>query len=79
MIDNDHSVELSTKLLEYGRMGKPILLRRTKLHEEVLGKDYPMFVDTLGDFVEATIELLYNRKLYKKSAKAVYEACEKNF
>lgn len=77
LIDNDHSVELSTKLLEYGRVGKPILLRRTKLHEEVLGKDYPMFVDTLGDFVEATMELLYNRKLYKKSAKAVYEACEK--
>ncbi|WP_036102576.1 glycosyltransferase, partial [Listeria riparia] len=49
-IDNDASVELSTKLLEYARLGKPVLLRRTKMHEQLLGADYELFVDTEADF-----------------------------
>lgn len=77
VIDNDQSVELSTKLLEYGRLGKPIFLKRTKLHEEVLGSDYPLFVESSKDFLDATLKLLYNRKLYNKCAKMVYEACKK--
>lgn len=76
-IDNDQSVELSTKLLEYGRLGKPIFLKRTKLHEEVLGSDYPLFVESSEDFIDATLKLLYNRKLFNKCAKMVYEACKK--
>jgi glycosyltransferase involved in cell wall biosynthesis len=77
VIDNDQSVELSTKLLEYGRLGKPIFLKRTKLHEEVLGSDYPLFVESSEDFIDATLKLLYNRKLFNKCAKMVYEACKK--
>ncbi|EGO5074369.1 glycosyltransferase family 4 protein, partial [Enterococcus faecalis] len=49
-LDNDNSVELSCKLLEYGRLGKPTLVRRTKMHEEILGEDYPLFVDTQEEF-----------------------------
>jgi len=75
-IDNDSSVELSTKLLEYGRLGKPVLLRRTKMYEELLGKDYFLFVDDEEDFVQKTIEIMYNRKLYRDIAKKVYEACK---
>ncbi|WP_052345752.1 glycosyltransferase [Paucisalibacillus sp. EB02] len=76
-IDNNNSVELSTKLLEYGRLGKPILLRRTIMHEELLGKEYPLFVDTEEEFISKSIEVLNNRKLYRKSAKSVYESCKK--
>jgi glycosyltransferase involved in cell wall biosynthesis len=74
-IDNDSSIELSTKLLEYGREGKPILLRRTKIHEQLLGKDYPLFVENEQEFVEKTLEIFSNRKLYRSVAKTVHEAC----
>ncbi|OXS55453.1 glycosyltransferase involved in cell wall biosynthesis [Bacillus sp. V-88] len=76
-VDNDNSVELSTKLLEYGRAGKPILLRRTKIHEEVLGTDYPLFVDTKEEFKEKAIKVLYDRNLYRTAAKIVFEACKR--
>ncbi len=41
----DESLELSTKLLEYGRLGLPVVLNRTPMHEVVLGADYPLFVE----------------------------------
>ena len=41
----DTSLEISTKLLEYGALGVPPLLNRTRAHERLLGADYPMFVD----------------------------------
>jgi glycosyltransferase involved in cell wall biosynthesis len=76
-IDNDNSVELSTKLLEYGRAGKPILLRRTKIHEEVLGANYPLFVNTEEEFMEKAIKVLYDRNLYRTAAKIVFQACKR--
>ncbi len=53
----DRSLELSTKVLEYGALGLPVLLNRTRVHEELLGADYPLFVHTSIDVVDA-IELL---------------------
>ena len=75
-IDNEYSLELSTKLLEYGQLGKPVLLRRTKMHEELLGKDYELFVETKEELISKTLEVMYDRKLYRKTAKKVYEACK---
>ncbi|MCU7745558.1 group 1 glycosyl transferase [Priestia megaterium] len=75
LIDNDTSVELSTKILEYGRQGKPVLLRRTKMYEDLLGKDYFLFVDNEEEFVRKTLEVMYNRNLYKKTAQTIYNAC----
>lgn len=43
--DLDDSLELSTKVLEYGVLGLPALINRTPMHERLLGADYPMFVD----------------------------------
>ncbi len=37
------SLELSTKVLEYGAAGCAVLLNRTSLYEELLGSDYPFF------------------------------------
>ncbi|MBC2149677.1 glycosyltransferase family 4 protein [Listeria booriae] len=76
VIDNDESVELSTKLLEYGRLGKPVLLRRTKMHEDLLGKDYPLFVDTKEQFVTKATQSLEDSKLYERAARMVYEASQ---
>lgn len=76
VIDNDESVELSTKLLEYGRLGKPVLLRRTKMHEGLLGKDYPLFVTTKEQFIEKATQSLTDSTLYEKAARMTYEASQ---
>lgn len=39
----DASLELSTKVLEFGALGVPVVLNRTVMHEGLLGADYPLF------------------------------------
>lgn len=46
------SLELSTKLLEYGAAGVPVVMNRTEMHERLYGRDYPLFIDALPDLVE---------------------------
>ena len=45
----DASLELSTKVLEFGMLGLPVILNRTPMHEALLGADYPMFARDLRD------------------------------
>jgi glycosyltransferase involved in cell wall biosynthesis len=55
----DASLELSTKVLEYGSAGLPVVLNRTPPHEALLGVDYPLFVrDDKGavDAIEAATD-----------------------
>ncbi|OIJ64779.1 glycosyltransferase [Streptomyces mangrovisoli] len=40
----DASLELSTKVLEFGALGLPVVLNRTPAHEALLGTDYPLYV-----------------------------------
>ena len=49
----DHSLELSTKILEYGAVGLPVVLNRTPMHEVLLGVDYPLFVSDDDEVVDA--------------------------
>lgn len=49
----DASLELSTKVLEFGALGVPALLNRTPMHEELFGADYPFFVADEDDIVDA--------------------------
>jgi hypothetical protein len=73
VIDNERSMELSTKLLEYGRLGKPVLVRRIPIHERLLGADYPFYVNTEEDLLEK-IKLAFSAPvLYEKAARKVYE------
>ena len=48
----DNTLELSTKLLEYGAVGIPALINRTPMHEELLGSDYPLYANSVGEFKE---------------------------
>lgn len=41
----DSSPEISTKMLECSALGTPPVLNRTRMHEALLGVDYPLFVD----------------------------------
>jgi len=48
----DASLELSTKVLEFGVIGLPVILNRTPMHEALLGVDYPLFVQSEQDVVD---------------------------
>jgi glycosyltransferase involved in cell wall biosynthesis len=50
--DLDASLELSTKVLEMGALGLPVVLNRTPMHEDLLGADYPLFANTEEEAVE---------------------------
>ena len=47
----DASLELSTKLLEFGALGVPAILNRTSAHERLLGERYPLFIESDDDVV----------------------------
>jgi glycosyltransferase involved in cell wall biosynthesis len=48
----DSSLELSTKVLEFGQLGLPVVLNRTPMHEALLGADYPLFAASLDDVAD---------------------------
>jgi glycosyltransferase involved in cell wall biosynthesis len=48
----DASLELSTKVLEFGALGLPVILNRTPMHEALLGVDYPLFAASLDDVAD---------------------------
>lgn len=49
----NESLELSTKILEYGAAGLAVILNRTPMHERLLGPDYPLFVEGRADLAAA--------------------------
>jgi glycosyltransferase involved in cell wall biosynthesis len=49
----DSSLELSTKVLEFGSLGLPVILNRTPAHEALVGSDYPLFVPGGADLPDA--------------------------
>lgn len=51
--DMDASLELSTKVLECGTLGVPVVLNRTPMHERLLGADYPLFAASEDDVLDA--------------------------
>jgi len=48
----DGSLELSTKVLEFGALDVPVVLDRTSMHESLYGLDYPLFVQSAEDVVD---------------------------
>lgn len=65
--------EISTKLLEYGRCGKPVIMNRTKVHEKIFGIDYPLFANTKNEFKEKISLAIENLSVYKKAAERMFE------
>jgi glycosyltransferase involved in cell wall biosynthesis len=54
----DASLELSTKVLEFGQLGLPVILNRTPMHEALLGADYPLFAASIEDVADAAASVL---------------------
>jgi glycosyltransferase involved in cell wall biosynthesis len=54
----DSSLELSTKVLEFGQLGLPVILNRTPMHEALLGADYPLFAASIDDVADVAAAVL---------------------
>lgn len=48
----DYSTEFSTKVLEYGSLGKPSVLNPSQVNRQILGEDYPLYVNNMSEYVQ---------------------------
>jgi glycosyltransferase involved in cell wall biosynthesis len=64
----DASLELSTKVLEFGQLGLPVILNRTPMHEALLGADYPLFAASLDDVADVAAACAADRSVYALAA-----------
>ena len=72
----DASLELSTKVLEFGALGLPVILNRTPAHEALLGADYPLFAATLDDVVTVATTAAGDPVVYRLAADRAIGATE---
>ena len=70
----EDSVEISTKVLEYGSLGIPMLLNPTPMQRRLLGDDYPGYVDSTEAFVEGFHDLTASAARYAELSTAVRAA-----
>ena len=73
----DASLELSTKVLEFGALGLPVILNRTPMHEALLGADYPLFAASLADVTAAAAAAAADPGLYRLAADRTGRAAER--
>jgi glycosyltransferase involved in cell wall biosynthesis len=64
----DASLELSTKVLEFGQLGLPVILNRTPMHEQLLGADYPLFAASLDDVADVAAAAAASPELFALAA-----------
>ncbi|MEE3950647.1 glycosyltransferase [Peribacillus frigoritolerans] len=69
----DSSLELSTKLLEYGILRKAVIMNPTKMHMKLFGEDYPLYAVTEKDFRDAVKLALCNKDIYEFAAQRMYQ------
>jgi len=75
--DLDASLELSTKVLESGALGLPVILNRTAMHEALLGADYPLFAASLADVAAAAAAAAAEPGLYRLAADRTGRAAQR--
>ncbi|MFD0050018.1 hypothetical protein ACFVHQ_11875 [Actinomycetes bacterium NPDC127524] len=69
----DTSLELSTKLLEYGICKKAVIMNPTSMHLRLFGEDYPFYAVTEKDFRNAIDKAFSSREQYIFAAERMYE------
>jgi glycosyltransferase involved in cell wall biosynthesis len=72
--DLDASLELSTKVLEFGQLGLPVILNRTPAHELLLGADYPLFAASLDDVADVASAAAASPEVFALAASRTSEA-----
>lgn len=71
----DASLEMSTKVLELGALGLPVVLNRTPMHEAMLGEDYPLFAGSdVASVAEVVARAHNDRTVYADAAARCREA-----
>ena len=72
----DASLELSTKLLEYGSVRLAVVLNRTPVHQDLFGSCYPLFASNLGEVADAVELAAHDPAVYEAAATAAASAAE---
>ena len=72
----NNTLELSTKILEYGRCSLPVILVRNKVNEKLLGPDYPLFVNTYDEVVALLHRLVSSPDILVAASAKTYAASE---
>jgi hypothetical protein len=72
----DDSLELSTKLLDYGALGLPVLCNPTPMHRRLLGEDYPLFATTAEEALTALRRCARDRHRWQSASAAVARLAE---
>ncbi len=72
----DASLELSTKVLEFGSLGLPVILNRTPMHEALLGADYPLFAASLDDVADVAAAAATDPAVFALAARRTAAATE---
>ena len=70
----DHSLELSTKILEYGMLGRPSIINRTPMHERIFGSDYPLYCESFIEFIELIETLREDHGLLESARERMAQA-----
>jgi glycosyltransferase involved in cell wall biosynthesis len=73
----DESKELSTKLLEYASLGKPMILNRNIVNTSIFGDDYPYYANSEKEYLEKLNLIFSDDDLYEKTSRRVYQASKK--
>lgn len=73
----DHSLELSTKLIEYCSVGTPPILNRTAMHERVFGSDYPLFANSEEEVLDQLVSISRSRRKYKRATRAISDVADR--
>ena len=68
-----NDVVVSTKLLDYLAAGLPTIATRTATQVEILGSQYPLFVDDPGEVLERARAVLADPSLYRTAAETAWQ------
>jgi glycosyltransferase involved in cell wall biosynthesis len=66
--------EISTKVLEYGAAGLPVVLNRAPAYEGLLGKDYPLFISDPAEAANVLAGPALDPELRAQAASACHAA-----
>lgn len=69
----DYSSEFSTKILEYGSLGRPTITNPTPINRSVLGDDYPLYASSITEFKETLMRAASDEALVNDAANACLE------
>ncbi len=72
----NNTLELSTKILEYGSAGLPVILFRNKVNERLLGTDYPLFANTYDECVNLLRQLVKSPDTLAIASRKTYAASQ---